>query len=336
MPASPELLFDGPSSADWTVALAHGAGAGMTTPFLNTFAAGLASRGLRVARFEFPYLVESRRTGKKRPPDREAVLRTTWQQVVELLGRERLVIGGKSMGGRMASLIADEAGIAGLVCLGYPFHPVGKPERLRVEHLQTIKTPTLIVQGTRDSFGNREEVRATGCRRLSACIGSRTAITTLARRSIGTDGGAELGRGDRGSYWLRAGTGLDAVRHRALSGERPLPPEEPHHRRRIALARGHALGGDLVDAAQVGRVQRNVHARPGSRRGTCGAWCRGSARCRCPAPAPTPAPAGTACSPSLSPALDPRDQVEVLLEVFALETRRVAAVVVGRRDPRSA
>ena len=74
------------------------------------------------------------------------------------LGHERLVIGGKSMGGRIASLVADEAGVAGLVCLGYPFHPVGKPDQLRVEHLQTIKTPTLIVQGERDPFGTREEV----------------------------------------------------------------------------------------------------------------------------------------------------------------------------------
>ena len=103
-------------------------------------------------------MTSQRRTGKKKPPDREPVLRATWLRVVELLGREGLVIGGKSMGGRIASLVADEAGVAGLVCLGYPFHPVGKPERLRVEHLQTIKTPTLIVQGERDPFGTREEV----------------------------------------------------------------------------------------------------------------------------------------------------------------------------------
>ncbi len=83
------------------------------------------------------------------------MLRATWLQVVEHLGRERLVIGGKSMGGRMASLVADEAGVAGLVCLGYPFHPVGKPAQLRITHLMTIKTPTLIVQGERDPFGTR-------------------------------------------------------------------------------------------------------------------------------------------------------------------------------------
>jgi predicted alpha/beta-hydrolase family hydrolase len=69
-----------------------------------------------------------------------------------------LVIGGKSMGGRIASLVAEEVGVAGLVCLGYPFHPVGNPDRLRVQHLKSIKAPTLILQGERDPFGNREEV----------------------------------------------------------------------------------------------------------------------------------------------------------------------------------
>jgi predicted alpha/beta-hydrolase family hydrolase len=81
-------------------------------------------------------------------------------RVIEVLGCDRLVIGGKSMGGRIASLVADAAGVAGLICLGYPFHPVGKPDHLRVEHLQKIKTPTLIVQGERDPFGGQEEVAA--------------------------------------------------------------------------------------------------------------------------------------------------------------------------------
>jgi predicted alpha/beta-hydrolase family hydrolase len=130
----------------------------MTSDFLNAFASDLAERGLRVARFEFPYMAANRATGKKQPPDRDPVLRAAWLTVIASLGQERLVIGGKSMGGRMASLVADEARVAGLVCLGYPFHPVGKPDRLRVEHLRAIATPTLIVQGTRDPFGSREEV----------------------------------------------------------------------------------------------------------------------------------------------------------------------------------
>jgi predicted alpha/beta-hydrolase family hydrolase len=130
----------------------------MDTPFMGFFAAALAVRGFRVVRFEFPYMAGYRKTGQKRPPDRESVLRETWLGVVDALRCPRLVIGGKSMGGRIASLVADEAGIAGLVCLGYPFHPVGKPDQLRVEHLKTIKTPTLIVQGERDPFGGRDEV----------------------------------------------------------------------------------------------------------------------------------------------------------------------------------
>jgi predicted alpha/beta-hydrolase family hydrolase len=160
LPADPELLFDGSDDAARTVALAHGAGAGMDTPFLDFFAKGLAERGFRVARFEYPYMASQRVTGIPKPPDREPVLRETWRKVVDRLGREGLVIGGKSMGGRIASLVADEASVAGLVCLGYPFHPVGKPDRLRVEHMQAIRTPTLIVQGERDPFGSREEVTA--------------------------------------------------------------------------------------------------------------------------------------------------------------------------------
>jgi predicted alpha/beta-hydrolase family hydrolase len=155
-----DWLIDGPANASCTVVLAHGAGAGMDTPFMTAFAQGLAERGLRVLRFEFPYMAQFRKTGKKRPPDREPALREAWRNVVTTLAGEKLVIGGKSMGGRIASLVADELEVAGLVCLGYPFHPTGNPERLRIEHLKTIRTPTLIVQGERDPFGNQDEVRA--------------------------------------------------------------------------------------------------------------------------------------------------------------------------------
>jgi predicted alpha/beta-hydrolase family hydrolase len=158
MPSNPELLFSGPADASWTIALAHGAGVGMDSPFMDFFAKRLGESGFRVVRFEYPYMAAQRATGKAKPPDREPVLRETWLKVVEKLGHERLVIGGKSMGGRIASLVADEAGVAGSICLGYPFHPVGKPDQLRVEHLARIKTPTLIVQGERDPFGSKEEV----------------------------------------------------------------------------------------------------------------------------------------------------------------------------------
>jgi len=154
----PNLLVDGPARAERTIILAHGAGAGMDSDFMEAFAQGLAKYDLRVVRFEFPYMEERRNTGKSRPPDREPVLRETWNRVIDSVESKLLFIGGKSMGGRIASVVADEAQVAGLVCLGYPFHPTGKPEQLRVEHLKSIRTPTLIVQGERDPFGNREEV----------------------------------------------------------------------------------------------------------------------------------------------------------------------------------
>ena len=152
------FLFDGPENAEKTIVLAHGAGAAMDSEFMDFFAAGLAGEGLRVARFEFPYMIKRRADGKRRPPDRAPVLLETCLQVAADLGPENLIIGGKSMGGRIASMVADEAGVAGLVCLGYPFHPPGKPEKLRTEHLEMLKTPALILQGERDPFGRREEV----------------------------------------------------------------------------------------------------------------------------------------------------------------------------------
>jgi uncharacterized protein len=155
---SSKLHIDGPPAAPRTLILAHGAGAGMHTPFMNFFAEALAERGIRVVRFEFPYMERFRQTGKRQPPDPQRVLEQAWLDVVAASGGPRVVIGGKSMGGRLASMVADQAGVAGLVCLGYPFHPVGKPERLRVEHLEALRTPALIVQGERDPFGSREEV----------------------------------------------------------------------------------------------------------------------------------------------------------------------------------
>jgi predicted alpha/beta-hydrolase family hydrolase len=153
-----DFLFNGPDSSTYTLVLAHGAGAHMDSDFLEAMAAGLADKGLRVARFEFPYMLKRREDGKRRPPDRAPVLIETYLQVAAELGPENLIIGGKSMGGRIASMIADEAGVAGLVCLGYPFHPPGKPDKLRTEHLETLQTPALVLQGERDPFGKREEV----------------------------------------------------------------------------------------------------------------------------------------------------------------------------------
>ncbi|HKU40523.1 MAG TPA: alpha/beta fold hydrolase [Polyangiales bacterium] len=153
-----ELLHDGPRRSARRLILAHGAGAGMESEFLSDFAAALGKRGVHVVRFEFPYMVE-RRSGQRRPPDRAEVLLASYREVVEQVGHpERTCIGGKSMGGRIASMLADELGVKGVVCLGYPFHPPGQPEKLRTAHLATLKTRCLIVQGSRDQFGTEEEI----------------------------------------------------------------------------------------------------------------------------------------------------------------------------------
>ena len=151
--------------------LAHGAGAAMTSPFLEKMAALLVERGLQVSRFEFGYMAARRDGGKRKPPPRAERLMPEYISAVEQLraegaDRQKLIIGGKSMGGRVASLVADElfaAGqIAGLVCLGYPFHPPAKPENLRTAHLEALRCPALIIQGERDPFGARAEVESYG------------------------------------------------------------------------------------------------------------------------------------------------------------------------------
>jgi uncharacterized protein len=155
-----EFLFNGPKTAPITLVLAHGAGGPMDSPFMETIAEGIAKAGIRVARFEFPYMRRRRETGQRGAPNPGPVLMESWRDTIgKLGGGKRLVVGGKSLGGRIASMIADEAGVRGLVCLGYPFHPPGKPEQTRTRHLEQLRTPALILQGTRDAFGKPEEVR---------------------------------------------------------------------------------------------------------------------------------------------------------------------------------
>lgn len=156
------MLFDGPQNAPVTILLAHGAGAPMDSASMTASTEALAAAGLRVVRFEFDYMA-ARRSGGRKPPPRAETLNPAFKAAVAALGSiDRLVIGGKSMGGRVASMIADELyaedKIVGLLCLGYPFHPPAKPEQLRTNHLEHLKTPTLICQGTRDEFGTRGEV----------------------------------------------------------------------------------------------------------------------------------------------------------------------------------
>jgi predicted alpha/beta-hydrolase family hydrolase len=159
-PAPPlELLTTGPADGLGTFVFAHGAGLPMDAPRMEAIASGLTEAGIRVIRFEFPYMRRRRAGAETGAPDRPLVLESTWRQVIEEVGdADQIVIGGRSMGGRIASMIADDAGVRGLVCLGYPFHPLGRTERTRTEHLAVLRTPTLIVQGERDAMGDREDV----------------------------------------------------------------------------------------------------------------------------------------------------------------------------------
>lgn len=147
------------------VILAHGAGADSHSDFLEQAAAHLVAHDLCVVRFNFPYMRQRLLDGKKRPPDRAPTLLLAWQEVVAHLNRP-CVVAGKSMGGRMATLLAASASrpdwIKGCACLGYPFHPPGKPDVLRTEHLQQIDFPLLIAQGTRDALGRQEEITGYG------------------------------------------------------------------------------------------------------------------------------------------------------------------------------
>ncbi len=159
----PHFLLSGKEDAAYTVLLAHGAGGPMDSGSMSAAANALAEQGFRVARFEFGYMAARRTGGGRRPPPRAEMLIDEYRAAVAALAApSRLIIGGKSMGGRVASMIADvlyrDEAIVGLLCLGYPFHPAGKPDSLRTSHLRLLATPTLICQGTRDLLGNRDEV----------------------------------------------------------------------------------------------------------------------------------------------------------------------------------
>ena len=141
---TPPFLFTGPQDAPVTLLLAHGSGAPMDSPAMNAAAAALAGEGLRVARFEFAYMAARRTDGSRRPPPKAETLNPEFRAAVAVLGASgKLVIGGKSMGGRVASMVADalhaEGHVAGLLCLGYPFHPPEKPAQLRTAHLIVIR-----------------------------------------------------------------------------------------------------------------------------------------------------------------------------------------------------
>ena len=157
------FVFSGSDDARINILLAHGAGGPMDSKSMAAAAEALATEGFRVVRFEFGYMADRRASGSRRPPPRADKLNDEYVAAVTQLDcKGKLIIGGKSMGGRVASMVADDLykseKISGLLCLGYPFHPPGKPENLRTAHLTDLKTPTLICQGTRDELGTEEDV----------------------------------------------------------------------------------------------------------------------------------------------------------------------------------
>ncbi|MGQ3353480.1 MAG: alpha/beta fold hydrolase [Phreatobacter sp.] len=161
-----DLIIDGSPDAFATILLAHGAGAAMDSATMTSLSAALVATGFQVVRFEFAYMA-ARRTGGRKPPPRAEKLLDEYRAAVAAAPTGRpLVIGGKSLGGRVASMVADDLFVAGhaegLLCVGYPFHPPGQPEKLRTAHLAALSTPTLVAQGTRDPFGTPAEVGGYG------------------------------------------------------------------------------------------------------------------------------------------------------------------------------
>ncbi|HEY7865023.1 MAG TPA: alpha/beta fold hydrolase [Psychromonas sp.] len=157
------LIYNGPNQGPLFV-FAHGAGAPANSDFMETIATGLALRGIRVARFNFAYMQQRIDNGTRRPPERAEKLVVQFAQLIADIDQP-MVIGGKSMGGRLASLLAAQSAddkVKGVACLGFPFHPVGKPETLRTAHFPLIKQEVLIIQGERDKLGTREEVQSYG------------------------------------------------------------------------------------------------------------------------------------------------------------------------------
>jgi predicted alpha/beta-hydrolase family hydrolase len=158
--ATVDTAWIAPSGAAATLVLAHGAGAGMDHPFMAGFARAMADAGVATMRFNFRYLQAGRRS-----PDTERVLRETWLVAFEAArasARDGPVLaGGKSLGGRIASMcVADGMAADGLVFLGYPLHPPGRPERIRDEHLYRIEVPMLFLHGTGDPFADGERLGA--------------------------------------------------------------------------------------------------------------------------------------------------------------------------------
>ena len=153
------ILVDKAEQPIASLLLAHGAGAGMHSDFMQQIAQELSQKGVDVYRFNFPYMQKAEQEGKRRPPNPMPVLQSALLEVLDSVPTNLpRFIGGKSMGGRVASMMVNDLAVCGCVCLGYPFHPPGKPEKLRIAHLQDEGKPVLIIQGQRDTFGQETEV----------------------------------------------------------------------------------------------------------------------------------------------------------------------------------
>jgi predicted alpha/beta-hydrolase family hydrolase len=146
--------------AEAVLVLAHGAGAGQQHPFMVKMAKGLAARHVAVVTFDFPYM-----RNRRHVPDKAPVLEESFREAIAATkawsGRGAVFIGGKSMGGRMATHLGAQGveNVKGIIALGYPLHPPGRPDKPRTEHLPSIRVPVLIVQGERDTFGTPDELK---------------------------------------------------------------------------------------------------------------------------------------------------------------------------------
>lgn len=174
--------------------LAHGAGAPMDSSFMEMLAEALDAQGIACVRFEFPYMIRRREDGKKRLPDRQPALLESFRAMLKAVRSDvgpdcKVLVGGKSMGGRMASVLASEnsEGIEGVACYGYPFHTPGKPEKWRVDHFPAVECPLMVIQGTRDPFGKYQEVQdrwpVTGITRLVWLDGGNHDFQPLKKQS---------------------------------------------------------------------------------------------------------------------------------------------------------
>jgi uncharacterized protein len=179
------------------ILLAHGAGAGADHPWLETMAARLASRGFDVMRFHYPYMERAARDGKRSAPDRAPALESAHLAAIDAFRRRfpdrRVLLAGKSMGGRIATIVAAKGALAhGLVLLGYPLHPPKRPEKERSEHFASLAQPALFLQGTRDEFAAPDEIRRSlrrysGRATLSIVDGGDHSFAMLASRKMPID-----------------------------------------------------------------------------------------------------------------------------------------------------